>query len=129
MAGPRGCALSTKRWMCRVLIRIQPLLIVCAHAGFDHGGKTFSSCLESALLRQNMITRSYSPSLSACLLSFSVFLSSSHSIVSCPRLHIPPIFLSFPHLFFFFFTPPISFDHLFKENVDFHPWEAFPVCL
>ena len=129
MAGPCGCALSTKRWMCRVLIRIQPLLIVCTHAGFDHGGKTFSSsCLESVLLRQNMITRSYSPSLSARLLSFSVFLSSSRSIVSCPRLHIPRI--SLIHLFIlFFFYPPISFDHLLKKNVDFHPREVLPVCL
>lgn len=86
--------------------------------------KTISSCPESAGLRQNMITHFFLP-LSACLLSFFVFFSSSHSLVSCLLLHIPPIF---SHLFFFYLFYPsllVSALTIFLKEC----WVVFPVCL
>lgn len=63
-------------------------------------------------------------SLPLCSSPFFLFLSSSRSIVSCPRLHIPRI--SLIHLFFFvFFYPPISFDHLLKKMLIFTHGKCF----
>lgn len=84
--------------------------------------RTFSSCLESAGLRQNLITLFFFI-LPPSLLSLSVLPSSSHSFVPCPLLHIPLFLFFYPSSF------TISFDHLFKKNVEFCPGEMFPVCL
>lgn len=86
--------------------------------------KTFSSCLESAGLRQNMITRLSFYSLSALpvsLLSHSFYLHPTLCLMSTPP-HSPN---SLTALFFFLpLLVTISFDHLLEKVVEFYPMRS-----
>lgn len=94
------CLYSRRLWSCR---------------------KTFSSCLESVGLRQNVITRFYSPSLH--LPPFSLRPSSSPLFHVCSSTF--PFFSHSPLFFLYHWSFTISFDHLFQRLLSFTHGKCF----